>query len=101
MLSLVLAYLFIKDFPAEISQLAPLKRNQPLVAMELISEIWKCFHEVTQKNSSISTSSAPGARTTSDSLAKGVDYCCLAKDISDSGQLLVQFVDSRKILAHI
>ena len=91
---------FIKDFPAEIKEKAgSLFEEKPDISRnELIAEIWKCFYESDPEELIYlykQRSLALGRQVTFSQ--KGVDYQGLAKDISDSGQLLVQLTDDQKI----
>ena len=91
---------FIKDFPAEIKEKAgSLFEEKPAISRnELIAEIWKCFY-VSDPEELIylykQRSLVLGRQVTFSQ--KGVDYQGLAKDISDSGQLLVQLTDGQEI----
>ena len=91
---------FIKDFPAEIKEKAgSLFEEKPDISRnELIAEIWKCFYESDPEELIYlykQRSLVLGRQVTFSQ--KGVDYQGLAKDISDSGQLLVQLTDDQKI----
>ena len=65
---------------------------------ELIAEIWKCFYESDPEELIYlyKQQSLVLGRQVSFS-QKGADYQGLAKDISDSGQLLVQLTDGQEI----
>ena len=83
---------FIKDFPAEIKEKPAISRN------ELIAEIWKCFYESDPEELIYlykQRSLVLGRQVTFSQ--KGMDFQGLAKDISDSGQLLVQLTDGQEI----
>ena len=91
---------FIKDFPAEIKEKAgSLFEEKPTISRnELIAEIWKCFYESDPEELIYlykQRSLVLGRQVTFSQ--KGVDYQGLAKDISDSGQLLVQLTDGQEI----
>ena len=91
---------FIKDFPAEIKEKADsLFEEKPAISRnELIAEIWKCFYESDPEELIYlykQRSLVLGRQVTFSQ--KGVDYQGLAKDISDSGQLLVQLTDGQEI----
>lgn len=91
---------FIKDFPAEIKEKAgSLFEEKPDISRnELIAEIWKCFYESDPEELIYlykQRSLVLGRQVTFSQ--KGVDYQGLAKDISDSGQLLVQLTDGQEI----
>ena len=91
---------FIKDFPAEIKEKAgSLFGEKPTISRnELIAEIWKCFYESDPEELIYlykQRSLVLGRQVTFSQ--KGVDYQGLAKDISDSGQLLVQLTDGQEI----
>ena len=91
---------FIKDFPAEIKEKAgSLFEEKPGISRnELIAEIWKCFYESDPEELIYlykQRSLVLGRQVTFSQ--KGVDYQGLAKDISDSGQLLVQLTDGQEI----
>ena len=91
---------FIKDFPAEIKEKAgSLFEEKPTISRnELIAEIWKCFYEsdpeeliyLYKQRSLVLERQVTFSQ-------KGVGYQGLAKDISDSGQLLVQLTDGQEI----
>ena len=91
---------FIKDFPAEIKEKAgSLFEKKPAISRnELIAEIWKCFYEsdpeeliyLYKQRSLVLERQVTFSQ-------KGVGYQGLAKDISDSGQLLVQLTDGQEI----
>jgi len=91
---------FIKDFPAEIKEKAgSLFEEKPDISRnELIAEIWKCFYESDPEELIYlyKQQSLVLGRQVSFS-QKGADYQGLAKDISDSGQLLVQLTDGQEI----
>lgn len=91
---------FIKDFPAEIKKKAgSLFEEKPAISRnELIAEIWKCFYESDPEELIYlykQRSLVLGRQVTFSQ--KGMDYQGLAKDISDSGQLLVQLTDGQEI----
>ena len=91
---------FIKEFPAEIKEKAgSLFEEKPAISRnELIAEIWKCFYESDPEELIYlykQRSLVLGRQVTFSQ--KGVDYQGLAKDISDSGQLLVQLTDGQEI----
>ena len=91
---------FIKDFPAEIKEKAgSLFEEKPTISRnELIAEIWKCFYESDPEELIYlykQRSLVLGRQVTFSQ--KGIDYQGLAKDISDSGQLLVQLTDGQEI----
>ena len=91
---------FIKDFPAEIKEKAgSLFEEKPAISHnELIAEIWKCIYESDPEELIYlykQRSLVLGRQVTFSQ--KGVDYQGLAKDISDSGQLLVQLTDGQEI----
>ena len=91
---------FIKDFPADIKEKAgSLLEEKPAISRnELIAEIWKCFYESDPEELIYfykERSLVLGRQVTFSQ--KGVDYQGLAKDISDSGQLLVQLTDGQEI----
>ena len=91
---------FIKDFPAEIKEKADsLFEEKPAISRnELIAEIWKCFYESDPEELIYlykKRSMVLGRQVTFSQ--KGADYQGLAKDISDSGQLLVQLTDGQEI----
>lgn len=91
---------FIKDFPADIKEKAgSLFEEKPVISRnELIAEIWKCFYESDPEELIYlyKQRSMVLGRQVSFS-QKGVDCQGLAKDISDSGQLLVQLTDDQEI----
>ena len=91
---------FIKDFPAEIKEKAgSLFEEKPTISRnELIAEIWKCFYESDPEELIYlyKQQSLVLGRQVSFS-QNGADYQGLAKDISDSGQLLVQLTDGQEI----
>ena len=91
---------FIKDFPAEIKEKAgSLFEEKPAISRnELIAEIWKCFYESDPEELIYlyKQQSLVLGRQVSFS-QKGADYQGLVKDISDSGQLLVQLTDGQEI----
>ena len=91
---------FIKEFPAEIKEKAgSLFEEKPVISRnELIAEIWKCFYESDPEDLIYlyKQRSMVLGRQVSFS-QKGVDCQGLAKDISDSGQLLVQLTDDQEI----
>ena len=91
---------FIKEFPAEIKEKAgSLFEEKPTISRnELIAEIWKCFYESDPEELIYlykQRSLVLGRQVTFSQ--KGIDYQGLAKDISDSGQLLVQLTDGQEI----
>ena len=91
---------FIKDFPAEIKEKAgSLFEEKPTISRnELIAEIWKCFYESDPEELIYlykQRSLVLGRQVTFSQ--KGMDFQGLAKDISDSGQLLVQLTDGQEI----
>ncbi len=91
---------FIRDFPADIKEKAgSLFEEKPAIRRnELIAEIWKCFYESDPEELIYlyKQRSLVLGRQVSFS-QKGADYQGLAKDISDSGQLLVQLTDGQEI----
>ena len=91
---------FITDFPADIKEKAgSLFEEKPAISRnELIAEIWKCFYESDPEELIYlyKQQSLVLGRQVSFS-QKGADYQGLAKDISDSGQLLVQLTDGQEI----
>ncbi|WP_314831183.1 bifunctional biotin--[acetyl-CoA-carboxylase] ligase/biotin operon repressor BirA [uncultured Streptococcus sp.] len=91
---------FIRDFPADIKEKAgSLFKEKPAINRnELIAEIWKCFYESDPEELIYlyKQQSLVLGRQVSFS-QKGADYQGLAKDISDSGQLLVQLTDGQEI----
>ena len=91
---------FIRDFPADIKEKAgSLFEVKPAISRnELIAEIWKCFYESDPEELIYlyKQQSLVLGRQVSFS-QKGADYQGLAKDISDSGQLLVQLTDGQEI----
>lgn len=91
---------FIRDFPAEIKEKAgSLFEEKPGISRnELIAEIWKCFYESDPEELIYlykQRSLVLGRQVTFSQ--KGMDFQGLAKDISDSGQLLVQLTDGQEI----
>ena len=91
---------FIRDFPADIKEKAgSLFEVKPAISRnELIAEIWKCFYESDPEELIYlykQRSLVLGREVTFSQ--KGLDYQGLAKDISDSGQLLVQLTDGQEI----
>ena len=91
---------FITDFPAVIKEKAgSLFEEKPVISRnELIAEIWKCFYESDPEELIYlykQRSLVLGREVTFSQ--KGLDYQGLAKDISDSGQLLVQLTDGQEI----
>ncbi len=91
---------FIRDFPADIKEKAgSLFEEKPVISRnELIAEIWKCFYESDPEELIYlykQRSLVLGREVTFSQ--KGLDYQGLAKDISDSGQLLVQLTDGQEI----
>ena len=91
---------FIRDFPADIKEKAgSLFEEKPAISRnELIAEIWKCFYESDPEELIYlykQRSLVLGQQVTFSQ--KGADYQGLAKDISDSGQLLVKLTDGQEI----
>ena len=91
---------FITDFPADIKEKAgSLFEEKPAISRnDLIAEIWKCFYESDPEELIYlykQRSLVLGRQVTFSQ--KGANYQGLAKDISDSGQLLVQLTDGQEI----
>ena len=91
---------FITEFPIELQQKAgSLFEEKPAISRnELIAEIWKCFYEsepdellYLYKQRSL----VLGLQVTFSQ--KGISYKGVAKDVSDSGQLLVKLSDDQEI----
>ena len=91
---------FITEFPIELQEKAgSLFEEKPAISRnELIAEIWKCFYEsepdellYLYKQRSL----VLGLQVTFSQ--KGISYKGVAKDVSDSGQLLVKLSDDQEI----
>lgn len=91
---------FITEFPIELQEKAgSLFEEKPAISRnELIAEIWKCFYEsepdellYLYKQRSL----VLGRQVTFNQ--KGISYKGVAKDVSDSGQLLVKLSDDQEI----
>ena len=91
---------FITEFPIELQEKAgSLFEEKPAISRnELIAEIWKCFYEsepdellYLYKQHSL----VLGCQVTFSQ--KGISYKGVAKDVSDSGQLLVKLSDNQEI----
>ena len=90
----------IKDFPADLKDKAGslFDEKPPISRNELIAEIWKCFYESDPEELIYlyKQHSLVLGREVSFS-QNNTDYKGLAKDVSDSGQLLVQLDNGQEI----
>ena len=90
----------IKDFPADLKDKAGslFDKKPPISRNELIAEIWKCLYESDPEELIYlyKQRSLVLGREVSFS-QNNTDYKGLAKDVSDSGQLLVQLENGQEI----